>query len=538
MKNIAKILIISLFLTFVLNLSWTYAVKAEISDEAKINILKKIDTDTVKFSLQKDFLIKSLKNDKTEKYDIVIHSSIWLEKIESKLWFFDNSIEITYVSWDTYVLDIPYDSKIAKYLLKNLDKGELPKNILGLSVEKPFEVNINWYLDGENLGELWWIKKMWADLYQLWLSNQAKIKVWIIDTWIDYTHPDLSNNYNSLLWYDFVNNDNDPIDDHGHGTHVSWTVWWVVNQNWVFWVNANVDLVWLKVLSSWWSGSSWDIWDAIRYAADNSIKVLNLSLWGRGTPSGSYICSSIDYALNLWTITVVAAWNSDWDTSRYVPAWCPNAITVAAVDSNLDRAYFSNFGDEVDVSAPWMWIYSSILSGWYDSWNGTSMASPHIAWLVSAMLTYDSGLTLSEIEWIFDNINLTDSVKSHKRKYIWKFANMAKIMDYLWVTDDNWNIPSDPSDNTEPTVTLSEEITNTKQGSKHKITANAIDDWTIVNYEFQIFVNNVLNNTVSGTSNILQVNFWKRSPNEAEIVVIVTDDWGLTWASDILTIIK
>jgi len=149
MKNIAKIIIISLFLSIFLNFTLTDAGKATISDETKINMLKKLDKNVAKYKIEKQFLINSMKNDKTKKYELIINSHLWQEKVKSTLWFYDDSIYIKYLSWDTYIVDIPYNTKIAKNLLKNIDKGELPINILGLKVNKPLEMKISWYLDWE-----------------------------------------------------------------------------------------------------------------------------------------------------------------------------------------------------------------------------------------------------------------------------------------------------------------------------------------------------------------------------------------------------
>lgn len=538
MKNMSVILIISLLLSF-----FTFTITDagnNLTDSNKVNKLKELNRKVTKYKLEKPHLINSLK--KGNNYELIIHSTKSIDNIKSTLSEYSDNIKVTYVSWDTYVLQIPNNTKIAKYLLKNINKGELPSNILGFNIEQPIEVSIEWsidFLSNEELSSLWWMKAMWADLYQEWLSVQSKIKVWIIDTWINYEHADLIYNkyvnladtvdgvdtdWNDFIddinWWDFVNNDNNPSDGHGHWTHVSWTVWASVNWSWVFWVNSNVDLVWLKVLWDDWTGSSQNIWDAIRYAADNGIKVLNLSLWGRWTPSGSYMCSSIDYALALWTITVVAAWNSDSDTSRYVPAWCPNAITVSAVDSTLKRAYFSNFWDEVDVAAPWVWIYSTTLDWEHISHNWTSMASPHIAWLVSAMLVYSPDLSLENIEAFLKNPALTEDVNTNKRKHIWRFASMAKIMTELWVENDDNIIVTPPiDDNSKPTLSIDtlENPTNT-----FIITANANDsDWTIENYEFSIDGN--IQQT--GTWNIFDITI----VTGTNVKIAVTDnEWATT----------
>ncbi len=389
----------------------------------------------------KKTLINSIKNDKLKSFKLILRTDLPESELKETFSFFDDNISIKKQSDSIFELNIPFNSSIAKSFLNWVDNWILPANVLNFDIFEPEYIQIATsasYLSWENLVNIWWIKKIWADKYQEWLKNKQKIKIWILDTWIDYNHIDLRDNYNSILSYDFVNRDGDPVDDNGHGTHVSWIAWWVVNAWWIFWVNSNSSLVWLKVLDNNWWGSSYNIWEAIRYAADNWIKVINMSLGGRWTPSTSYLCSSIDYAFSKWTISVVAAWNSNANVSKFVPAWCPNAITVWAVDNTLTRAYFSNFWSLVDVSAPWVWIYSSVPWNLYATWNWTSMASPFIAWLVSAIFANKSAITLSEIENYLKNPSFTDNVITSSTKKIWRFANMAKIMFNMNILNDDW----------------------------------------------------------------------------------------------------
>ncbi len=90
-----------------------------------------------------------------------------------------------------------------------------------------------------------------------------------------------------------------------------------------------------------------------------------MSLGGAGSPLNDPICAAINYAKTKGTITVVAAGNSNVDASTQIPAGCPNAITVGAVDSTLKKAYFSNYGTKTDVAAPGVNIYSSTRGNTY-----------------------------------------------------------------------------------------------------------------------------------------------------------------------------
>jgi subtilisin family serine protease len=101
----------------------------------------------------------------------------------------------------------------------------------------------------------------------------------VIDTGIDPNHPDLKDAISkTTLGYDFVNNDNDPMDDHLHGTHVAGTIAAAINSGGVYGINPTVELVALKICTAQGYCPSYAITNAIKYAADKGIEVLNMSL--------------------------------------------------------------------------------------------------------------------------------------------------------------------------------------------------------------------------------------------------------------------
>jgi subtilisin family serine protease len=118
-----------------------------------------------------------------------------------------------------------------------------------------------------------------------------------------------------------------------------------------------------------------------------------------------------------------------------VPAGCANAITVGAVDSTLTKAAFSNYGTKTDVAAPGVSIYSSLPGNTYGTWAGTSMATPYIAGLVSAIKTYKPALTVDDIKYILKTAALTEPVTSPVN--IGRFPNMGKIFVSLGIKSDS-----------------------------------------------------------------------------------------------------
>ncbi len=248
-----------------------------------------------------------------------------------------------------------------------------------------------------------------ADVDAAWsvTTGDPSVVVAVIDTGVDQSHPDLAvntwvnagencagcrtdnldNDANGYVddWrgWDFVGGDNNPADDHGHGTHVAGTIGAVGNNGaGVVGVNWNVRLMGLKFLGSDGSGTTADAVSAILYAAANGADVLNNS-WAGGDFSQSLL-EAIEFADTRDALFVAAAGNDGMDNDA-VPTYpasyeVPNVLAVAASDNGDRHAFFSNFGKRsVDVSAPGVDILSTWPGGSYQYASGTSMAAPHAA---------------------------------------------------------------------------------------------------------------------------------------------------------------
>jgi subtilisin family serine protease len=268
-------------------------------------------------------------------------------------------------------------------------------------------------------GQQWSLTNIQADkAWDLTKGNSQTI-VAVIDSGIDYTHEDLGGNgighqFNQKVvsGYDFVNNDNDPYDDFGHGTHVAGTIAALTDNNkGVSGVNWNTKLMAVKVLDSGGVGDFALTAQGINYAAANGAKVINLSLGGAGFCSQvPYLQDSITYARSQGTTVVVAAGNSGQDAGLDTPGNCDGVITVGAVGPTNTKAYYSNYGSTVDIAAPGgdSSICSrpsslcEVLSTWpqnqYEILQGTSMATPHVSGVVSLMLAINPNLTPDQIE--------------------------------------------------------------------------------------------------------------------------------------------
>ncbi|CAE6722810.1 hypothetical protein XA1311A_09630 [Xanthomonas arboricola] len=276
-------------------------------------------------------------------------------------------------------------------------------------------------------------------------ATGANVVVAVIDTGIT-THADL--NANILPGYDFISDattardgngrDSNPADEGDwyaanecgtgipaansswHGTHVAGTVAAVTNNTTgVAGTAYNAKVVPVRVLGKC-GGSLSDIADAIIWASGGSVsgipananpaEVINMSLGGGGTCSTT-MQNAISGAVSRGTTVVVAAGNDSANVSGSLPANCANVIAVAATTSAGAKASYSNFGTGIDVSAPGSAILSTLNSGTttpgsasYASYNGTSMAAPHVAGVVALVQSVaPSALTPAAVETLLKN---------------------------------------------------------------------------------------------------------------------------------------
>ncbi len=211
-----------------------------------------------------------------------------------------------------------------------------------------------------------------------WNTDMGEgVKVAIVDTGIDFNHPDLAAHYAG--GYNAVSTSTLPMDDHGHGTHVSGTIGAIRDIKGVVGVAPNVKLYGVKVLDANGSGSYSNVIDGIQWAADNGMKVINMSLGGS---SGTPALASVMTAANKAGVTIVCAAGNDQGPVNY-PAKYPEAVAVSASDSSDRIAYFSSRGAEIAFIAPGVNIYSSYKGAAYKTMSGTSMACPHVAGLAA-----------------------------------------------------------------------------------------------------------------------------------------------------------
>lgn len=289
-------------------------------------------------------------------------------------------------------------------------------------------------LGGNNWGaDLINAPEVWAKGY-----TGKGIVVAVVDTGVDRNHSDLSSNIwknskeiagngkdddrngyvDDVYGWNFVNNNNNTSDVYGHGTHVSGTIAGVKNNFGVTGIAYNAKIMPVKVLGDDGSGSNAGVAKGIRYAADNGAKVINLSLGG--DTGDATLQSAVEYASKKGAIVVMAAGNSSGSQpifpARYAKNW---GIAVGAVDRFNLMADFSNEAgtDKLTyVTAPGVAVYSTLPNNDYVAWDGTSMATPHVAGVVALMLSAKSGLTDAQVRQILTSTaeNVTGGVNNSR----------------------------------------------------------------------------------------------------------------------------
>jgi len=226
----------------------------------------------------------------------------------------------------------------------------------------------------------------------------AAIKIAILDSGILASHPEFAGRI--LPGYDFVNNDADPNDDYGHGTHVAGIAAAGANNGiGMLGVCPLCSIIPVKVLDSSNQGTWGGVANGIVFAVDAGANVINLSLGGASVTQA--VTDAILYAAAHNVVVVAAAGNGRSNTPFY-PAAMDEVIGVAATRNDDTRWSLSNYGSFVELSAPGYAIYSTYndMNNTYHGYtymSGTSMAAPHVAGLAGLLFSQNPSITVAQV---------------------------------------------------------------------------------------------------------------------------------------------
>ena len=372
---------------------------------------------------------------------VKVKSNITQNSLNSILNTYGLTIEKNYPEINLYKIKVPHiHRKNMKTIIHSLETNK------DIEYAEPNSlVHINRIPYDPHFGKLWGLHNMGQDggtydadidAPEAWNKFKgSNVIVAVIDTGVNYNHPDLKDNMwvntkeipnnkkdddhngyvDDYLGWDFVNDDKNPMDDENHGTHCSGTIGASGNNDrGIVGVNWRVRIMPLKFLDSCGSGESADAAEAILYAAKMGAQIASNS-WG-GDRRSKAIYDAIKYYKSRGGLFIAAAGNdhANNDKTPMYPASYElnNIISVAATDRNDKLAGFSNYGRRsVDIAAPGKDIYSTVIDG-YDSYNGTSMATPHVAGVAALIRGNNKRLNYGQIKRIiFNSVDKKSSLK-------------------------------------------------------------------------------------------------------------------------------
>lgn len=265
--------------------------------------------------------------------------------------------------------------------------------------------------------DLYW-DKMWGleriDMPNAWneSTGDKEIKIAIIDSGIDYNHEDLSGNIDVSQGYDFVDNDHNPQDEHGHGTHIAGTIEAETDNGiGVSGINWDITMVPLRVLDEENKGTNANFIKVINWATEKDYPLANYSI-----TSSSYSHSLEQAIENYPGLFIVAAGNysEDYTTTPRYPGYLDisNMITVGNSNEKDEKSSSSSYSKTaVNLFAPGNRIYSTLPGDQYGYFNGTSMTAPHVTGSAALALSKNRGLTTKELkENILNSVDKKDSL--------------------------------------------------------------------------------------------------------------------------------
>lgn len=369
-------------------------------EKAKGKVSYKMDEIVVRFHNPNSIDFKALE----EKYAIKISKNLGLDSRLVKFKTTDYTMEeiLTLLNSESVIASAEPD-----YAMK----------VAGSPTTEPYYSNL-WGLKNMSYGYDINIESAW----DISLGSNSVV-VGVIDSGIDYQNPDLNDNVwinsseipdnlidddangyiDDYYGWDFHNQDSNPMDDNGHGTHVAGIIASENNGIGTVGVAPNVKLMALKAGGSEGTLYVSSILNAIQYGLDQGVKVFNLSF------AGDIYISSMDALISSSDALFICAAGNDSVDNDITPSYpasytSSNIISVASISNDGSLSSFSNYGVySVDVAAPGDYILSTVLNNKYQYYSGTSMATPYVTGLTALLLSQDKFESIDNVRTIILN---------------------------------------------------------------------------------------------------------------------------------------
>ncbi|MEM1327911.1 MAG: S8 family serine peptidase [Bacteroidota bacterium] len=336
-------------------------------------------------------------------------------------------------SVDLYGKDLKNIKKVKRLLTEYavVEENEYVQ-VAPIPSQKLPNINTKFGINDPGLSHLWGFESMQIDLLYNHLKKEKikpvqKAKIAILDTGVDAQHEDLKANYVSTKRkYD--------QDVRGHGTHCAGIAAAVSNNGLgvaSFAPTSDfIEITSIKVLNNFGMGTQQTIIQGMIEAADSGADVISMSLGAMSSDARQKAYNeAVQYCKEKGVIVIAAAGNSNANAKNYSPANAEGIITVSALQQNLQKAGFSNTVHDLKmgIAAPGKDIYSCVPDSKYQTFSGTSMATPYVAGLVGLMRSLNPDLTTEEVYAILDATGKTTKSGLATGKLIAPFGAVAAV---------------------------------------------------------------------------------------------------------------
>lgn len=348
--------------------------------------------------------------------------------------------EITFSSRATCMMSVSLGETSAGLV----DALSLHPGVLSVSPERRAHALLT--PDDPGISHQWALDKV--DAYEAWdiTLGSHDVIVGVLDTGIDWNHPDIApniwSNSQGYHGYNFIDDNWFPMDDNVngyddngdwvanmytyHGTHVAGIVGAATDNAIGVAGLSQVRLMSVKVMNDSGEGTDSTVASGVRWATDNGAHVIVMSLGVEGISLS--LQNAVNYATSRGVVLVAAAGNSGTSVLSY-PAAFLNVVAVGATDELDSRATFSNFGSELDLMAPGVSIYSTQGGGSYQYLSGTSAAAPHVAAVAALMLTVNPALSPEDVGRILNETARDISRTGYDTGTGWGVVNAFNAVD-------------------------------------------------------------------------------------------------------------